>query len=399
MRLKYVPLLFPIMVSLFLISCSEDPSTVGTGLLSQDEITVTTFNSLNDSTTQNSYPYKRISPIGDADRVLLGNANDVRSDVLLQFLMNIQDIWKDDIIEDSLTVESAYIVLTPIYQWGTDTSAEYAIDGIEAYRITETWNPLTVKLDSLPAFDSAKDWFLSRTVTDSSHEYDIDPQIVREWLRAEIDTLDAENYGIYMKPTGSTNYIVGYQGFSSSLETVPLLKVHLTKGTELDSVFTFKSLSDAHVITADIPPVDSGEVVVQGGVITYTRLQYDLSSIPENAVIISAELQLTADTAGSVIGTDALDYLSAYFISDISQDTIATIEASRVSLLKEGNVYSGICTEIVRRWFADSENYGFSISTGRRGEGLEIIRLYGSNNADLQLRPRLYINYTIRADH
>ena len=117
-----------------------------------------------------------------------------------------------------------------------------------------------------------------------------------------------------------------------------------------------------------------------------------MPELPKGAVINDAELTLNIDTLETVVGTNYLNSLDAYFLLDSTNtDSIA----SYASLARNGSQFVANITSFVRQWIKGNNN-GLILTTSGPLDGFELFAIKGSSSANINDRPYLKITYTSR---
>ncbi|KAB2909515.1 MAG: hypothetical protein LC102_03910 [Ignavibacteriales bacterium] len=391
LKTKIITLLAAI---LLFAGCSDAPSSVGVDDLGSDLLKVKVLNSETDSLTQTSSTFRRISPLGAASFALFGNALGVRSDLLLQFIINFDEATQNALKKDSIMLISARIVLTRAYAIG-DTLQSFPVSAVNGYRITSAWDPLKVKIDSLPNIDFSADIFSSKPNPDSLYYFGIKPEIALEWMKNSVDTVNFSNNGLMLRAGAPTPFLIGFQGWSADGSNAPRLELNFKfLSSNKDTTVSFRTLSDAHVIDGGKPALNPDEMMIQSGTAIESRLYFDLSKLPENVFINNAELIIVADTTKQMIGNKDLNGISVGIFDELTNDsTFVKTSLYSANLYYSNGKYSGNLTTLVRQLYTKKKNFGFLLTTSNPTEGLETIYLKNSN-AGSAIRPRLIITYT-----
>jgi hypothetical protein len=389
--LKILPLVF----LLYIYGCSDDPSSLGVGLLGPDDVDVMELNSLTDSLNQTSSFVQKIITLGTAQKFLLGSANGLTAHAFIRFNISLTAEEKSLLAVDSLEVVSAKISFYPIYQFG-DSTASF---DFKAFQIKSDWNPQLIKGDSLQSLDvdSSISQIHSVVKTDTLITFLLKDELALQWLKAEaaIDTVTNKEYGLYFKPENGTNKILGFQAYSSTSDYQAKITYLMKKKGAIDpDTVVFTVLSDTHVLFGDFPQISSNNIMVQGGTGYKSRIYFDLSKLPPHAVINSANLILSKDSVETLLGNGYTNALSTFYITDTSSTGFEYDNSFSATLNQESNEYSGSVISIVNKMIKN-KNYGFGITIFNQVEGVERFVLHGSSDADLTLRPKLVIKYSI----
>lgn len=378
---------------LVISSCSDTPTDLGSELLNPDLIGVTVFDTQKDSAFQSSYSFKKVIKLGGAPRILIGKTDNLTAHALFVFTFVISDSLKQLVKNDSLNILSAKVELTPDYVYGdSNATFDYSV-----HKINSEWVSASFTADS---FLSAKfnydpaDLSSNRNASDSLYTFDLNPNTVKEWLRNQADTSLAKNNGILISPTPSTNKIVGFVAFNPEISNDTKVKAVIQKvGTTRQDTITAYVLSDVHVIIGEntVPPE---KMIVQAGVVSNSYLYFDLSKIPDKAVVNYAKLSVELDSLDSKFGSGYTNSLTAYLVTN--SDSLKIDEASGESLLKNGKRYEGNISSFVRYWLNQNNNQGIVIKAGNELAGVEKFVLKGSTYPVYEERPKLEIVYTVR---
>ncbi|MCA2005270.1 MAG: hypothetical protein LDL01_05670 [Ignavibacterium sp.] len=389
-----------ILISLLIIflflaisSCSDTPTDLGSELLNPDLIGVTVFDTQKDSAFQSSYSFKKVIKLGGAPRILIGKTDNLTAHALFVFTFVISDSLKQLVKNDSLNILSAKVELTPDYVYGdSNATFDYSV-----HKINSEWVSASFTADS---FLSAKfnydpaDLSSNRNASDSLYTFDLNPNAVKDWLRNQADTSLAKNNGILISPTPSTNKIVGFVAFNPEISNDTKVKAVIQKvGTTRQDTITAYVLSDVHVIIGEntVPPE---KMIVQAGVVSNSYLYFDLSKIPDKAVVNYAKLSVELDSLDSKFGSGYTNSLTVYLVTN--SDSLKIDEASGESLLKNGKRYEGNISSFVRYWLNQNNNQGIVIKAGNELAGVEKFVLKGSTYPVYEERPKLEIVYTVR---
>lgn len=374
-------------------SCSDTPTDLGSELLNPDLIGVTVFDTQKDSAFQSSYSFKKVIKLGGAPRILIGKTDNLTAHALFVFTFVISDSLKQLVKNDSLNILSAKVELTPDYVYGdSNATFDYSV-----HKINSEWVSASFTADS---FLSAKfnydpaDLSSNRNASDSLYTFDLNPNAVKDWLRNQADTSLAKNNGILISPTPSTNKIVGFVAFNPEISNDTKVKAVIQKvGTTRQDTITAYVLSDVHVIIGEntVPPE---KMIVQAGVVSNSYLYFDLSKIPDKAVVNYAKLSVELDSLDSKFGSGYTNSLTAYLVTN--SDSLKIDEASGESLLKNGKRYEGNISSFVRYWLNQNNNQGIVIKAGNELAGVEKFVLKGSTYPVYEERPKLEIVYTVR---
>lgn len=390
---KYLILIVVLFAFCLIPSCSDTPTDLGSDLLNPDLIGVVSFDSQKDSAFQSSYSFKKIISLGSSPRILIGKTDNLIAHALFVFTFNLSDSLKQLIRNDSLNILSARVELTPDYVYGdSNATFDYTV-----HKINSQWVSASFTADSFLSSGfsyESSDLSSNRTATDSLYHFNIDPNTVKDWMRSQVDTALATNNGILISPTSSTNKIVGFVAFNPEISNDTKVKAVIQKiGTTRQDTITAFVLSDVHVIIGE-NIVSPEKMIVQAGVVSNSFLYFDLSKIPDKAVINYAKLSIGLDTLESKFGSGYTNSLTAYLVTD--PDSLKIDETTSESLFRNGSRYEGNLSAIVRYWLNQNKNHGIVIKAGNELSGVEKFILKGSSYPVYEERPKLEIVYTVR---
>jgi hypothetical protein len=377
-------------IILNLVSCSEDPSSIGSPFVKRDLINLDSLDSFKDTFPQFSYTYKHIIPLGFSSNLLLGIKGNNVATMLLNFNIVVPDSIKADLLKNALVISSATVQLYKSYNYGDSTAhLDYTV-----HSINTPWTSTGFTVDSLPnlLYDAA-DVGSNRTASgDTLYQFNLSTDLTLKWLNIYANSQTPDN-GIVVIPQ-STGRIVGFYALTSTTTVnIPFLVVVLNKpGVYQNDTLKFSTVADLSVITGNPPQNQTENIFVQSSVELESRIQFNLSKVPQHAIINYAELQLTIDTTQSVFGSTYSDQLTANFITDSTN--IDSLSTSSVTLNRVGSLYTGNITSYIQNWLSTKINEGIRIRSGAYDTGLELWALKGSNASDPSKRPRLKIIYT-----
>lgn len=240
-------------------------------------------------------------------------------------------------------VLEAYLLLTPeFYVYGDTTNRQV---NLSCYELTRLWSG-TVTWDSLWNADGSSNYYdvtkqplftFSTTVNAAGSviAVPLNPDMVRSWIvRGTDTTLRKELYGLAIVPSAESS-VRAFRNFTLRVitnvppkRTIPVTPSVVRKATfrrdttvntgvrkasvNNDSIRTrpARTITDIQAIIAgfgNTPLPAPNELVVQGSHVHQAMFDLDLTSIPPQAVILSATMYVTADSAASTHGNVALD--------------------------------------------------------------------------------------------
>lgn len=395
--IKNISLIFLSAISiLFIVSCNDSPTDLGTKFLSQDGVEVLKLDSSIDSIQQSSYSFKKVFNLGTSSQLLLGKAENITSHVLLKFVFAIPDSIKEELALRNLTVIDSYVEMFRNYSFGdSNATFDYA-----AYKVNEKWSSSTFNADSFAFldYDNTIDLSFNRsTENDTMYSFHLDTTLTSSWLQNYVDTTAASNYGIILSPSDNSQKVLGFTAFNTSGENDPRLRIVVQKpGAYTDTLIGYIS-SDLSVVLGDLQDVGTENIVLQSSLTSEAQLYFDFSVIPEDVVINLATLTLTVDTLATKTGSSFTNRLSVYLLKDSATKELNTDYI--YALNRSGATFTGDITNIVRAWNNRVDNQGLLIKSTLEFWGIEIFAIKGSNTALIEQRPKLEIVYSKGKNH
>jgi hypothetical protein len=386
-------ILFSIL-SLFFSSCSDSPGPVGYSILNPDDLIYLKQVS-SDSLSQTSSCLIHQGNQSALTRVLLGKFDNAEASFLTKFYFgSLNDSILSYIKDGNIVIRSAKVEMTSVYKLGdAGNQFDYSV-----HKINSGWTAANFNTDSLSILNyDGSDISSGREISnDSIYSFNINTDVVMQWLKAVADTNSGnKNYGILLKPSASTNRVLGFQATTgSSTEQIISIKVDLHKEGWYDTVFSFSSISSIHAIQGTLPAANPDYIYVQGGLPINSKLKFDLPKFPNNTVINDAKLVIQYEPTKSNLGDPGANYLYVLFLTDSSK--ISYDSSSTAYLTKDGNTFTGDISRYVQKWIMGVKNYGVVISLLGQIETLDLLAIPGSTNSDKSKRPSLTIKYTTK---
>ncbi len=383
-----------ILIFIFFAACEDSPSSIGLELIpGQDLIKIDSINSRDASFQQNSAYFVDSLNLGASSRIIIGKDDRITSTGLLRFFIGIPDSITAYLDSDSIQVLSASVKIIPNY-FLNGTTAEF---DFTVHEITETWTPASFNQDSLNNLSyNQTDISTERTYTDSIITFKLPNDLVLKWMKNSRDNTAFSNDGLVFKPTAGTQRFVGFQALSS-FGTGEFAKLNVEFQKINSIVDTIESIpsADIHVLDWSLPTVPADKILLHGGISTKGRVTFDLSKIPQNALVNKASLFLYADETQSNLASVASDTINVRIFADSTANEIVA-NTSTYKLVKSGTYYKGDVSTIVQLWLNGFDNEGFRISLSDELRSLSYLAVYGSIAADVNMRPRLELIYTNR---
>lgn len=381
--------------SLIITSCNQDPTSVGSNLLSeQDKFTFQQMNSDESNIAQKSTFYESKPKLGGAEYLLLGKTPYSESSILYRFNIYVPDTTLTKITNNEVLIQSAWIDMIPRYTIGDKASTfDFAV-----HQVRSNWSAPGFDRDSIKSqsfnYDAA-DVKSGLVVTDTTIRFNLKNEVVREWLNARVNSSAPKNNGLIFTP-GNTSKMLGFRAVEVNgtyYETY--LHVIINRpGYYLDTL-NVNPDEDVHVVTRRagfVPPVSS-DFYLEAGYSLRGSVFFDLSSLPRNAIINKAALELTVDAAKEVDGSLKSDSLYVQLLADSTLHKLSSDSLSTSFLVRKGDIFSGDISWAVQKWLNGHVNAGLAFTFYDEYSAAARIPFYGSNNPNKALRPKLKITY------
>ncbi len=389
-----------LVISVFIFtSCNQDPASVPDKLIpDEDKVEFNKFDTYELNVKQSSSYYEELENLYGADTRILGKNDYAKSSILFSWDFYLPDSIKTYINNGQITILSSEVSMTRKYKLG-DTTGFF---DFTVHKIISEWDVAKLHRDTLQYINrDANDIASNKIKTDSTVTFDINKNVVYDWLRYTADSNSTDkNNGIYITPTNSTNYFVGFEAtYAYGTYEQTQIMIVLQKPTEIDTLVGYPS-RDLHVVEKLQPkPVSEDRIYLEGGYALRGTVFFDLSSLPKEIAISKATIELTIDTQSSVDGIPASDSLFVHILKDSTKKTLAD-SSSILLLTRKGNKFTGDISGIVQAWNSELlidgkklENQGINLTLFDEYSSVARIVLYGSKEQNALLRPRLTIYY------
>jgi hypothetical protein len=384
---------FAVALTVVFISCNQDPTSVGSNLVSeQDQFTFNQLDSYESNLSQKSSLFQITPKLGTSQYVLLGKTSYAESSMLLLYNIYLPDSLLARLKAGELFVKSASMKMVPRYTLG-DNSAPF---DFSIYQIRSPWTETGFSRDSLSqlSFD-ANDTKSNLVMTDTTINFDLNTNVVKEWLMHKADsTASPKNFGIIFKPKSSTQKILGFRGtLSTAATSESILNVILERpATGYKDTLNVLPYEDIHVVTGTLPSSGSN-FYLEGSFSLRGTLFFDISSLPKNSIVNKAILDLNVDESKSLDGSLKSDSLLVQLLADSTSRRLTSDSVYTVLLKRTGNLFSGDISWIVQKWVSGADNQGVVISLLDEYSSAARIAFYGSRDPNKVLRPELKITY------
>ena len=162
------------------VSCSEDPSSIGSPFITKDLINLDSLDSFKDTLTSSSSTYKNIIPLGYSSNLLLGIKGNNVATMLLSFNIYLPDSIKADLLNNAIVVSSSAVQLYKSYNYGDSTlPINYTV-----HSVNSTWTSTGFTIDSLPGLQyDAADVSSNKLFADTLYQFNLSNDLTLRWLK------------------------------------------------------------------------------------------------------------------------------------------------------------------------------------------------------------------------
>jgi len=375
--------LFPlIFLCVLLISpgCSEDPSELGLGLISPEDL-LKTDSLVTSSTSDTSFLYR----VRGTSSALVGKYRDLEARTLIQYTGFSS-------IPQNAKIDSAVIVIQRNYSF-MDSAGTL---GLKVHEILNSWSQDTFLWDSTGSsglYNAAPDTFYLKNLaaSDTAIYVHIEP-LVRRWVQS---ATNSPNGIILISEPASTNIITGSKSVLGT-DTRPVLSI--TYRDTADTAITYvAAISQLVYLANGAAPRAQGKIYIQSALAYRGVLRFDNLSLPPKVGITKAILDLPVDNSASLLNGYARDSIVVYMLRKDVLPYDSLILATVCSPVFNGSEKTGYRADIkamVQRWVTREENMGILLRSYAEITGMDRFVIYGSNSP-AALRPKLTVTYTI----
>jgi hypothetical protein len=359
--------------------CSDDPSSIGIGLIPpQDTIKLKKIEIKADSAIS------IITPISGSLSTLVGKYHDptTNTSAIAYALMQFKGFTN---IPDSAVIDSAYINIKINYKYKETTGKiRFSI-----HEMNTTWNESNFKWDSLSSssYNPMASGVFEQTIIDDTVLTLYVDSLVKYWVKNKID---APNGIILIPDLNASDLIIGTR--YSSLSDI---RSNLTIVYNDTIKYETRSVKNTYIANGEIP-TSSEAVYIQGGVGIRSLIRFDSLSIPKQASITQAVLELTATSNTPFINEYGNDSLIVYLSRKNTPPYDSLILGSICSPIINGShkIYRADIRSIVQLWNIREPNNGIVVKSYSEYTTFDRFGIYGIST-DSSLRPKISITYTI----
>lgn len=389
MRYRSSILLLTLCLTIFSFEqCSENPGINNSQAIpAKDLLGVKTFDSRSTGSLVRTYSYFHPAVNSASDLLSIGKANGYEANILMRYTS-----YPDSLAGEGI-IHSAYITLTPSQYFLGDKNSPLAFDVLQ---IQSDWRPLTLtttQLDSIQLNTTVRGTF-SGVVDTSDIKIPIDTALVREWLIINHDK-NTTNYGILLKPRANNSSIHAFYSSKNTGHPIPKLTIVRENFGKIDTINTsVTNANDTYTITG--PDVNlSYSFAIQGSLSYRGFLWFDVSGVPQNAVVNNVRIEVNLNRAESKFFYRAVDSVRMYQATDSVKKDIAYYGSVGYRISGDVYTFTGVPLLLaVQKWvIKPSENFGFLLIPYQESSDPDVYSLYGAK-ADSTKRPRIIVTYT-----
>lgn len=387
--------LFVVTLTVLFISCNQDPTSVGSNLIpEQDKFTFQQLNSDESNLFQKSAYFEHKPKLGSSQYLLLGKTPYSESSIMFRYQIYLPDTTLARISNNEVFIREAWMEMIPRYTIG-DNASNF---DFTVHQVRSDWSAVGFDRDSSKSeylkYDPA-DVKSGLVITDTTVKFNLRTEVIREWFMYKVNSSGPKNNGIILRP-GNTSKMLGFvavQTNATSYETY--LHLILERPNYYKDTLVVWPDEDVHVVTrrAGFTPSPSSDFYLEGGYSLRGSLFFDLSSLPKTSIINKATLELTVDESKELDGTPKSDSLYVQLLADSTLHKLSSDSLSTSFLARKDNIFSGDISWAIQKWLNGHVNEGLSLTLYDEYSSAARIAFYGSNNSNKTLRPKLKITY------
>ncbi|MDP4175202.1 MAG: hypothetical protein Q8933_14600, partial [Bacteroidota bacterium] len=245
--------------SFFFSACNDDPTSAGLAVLNKEDLIAVNPDS---SFLVSSSSFNSKVDFFASDPILLGSYNGVNSTMLVNFYLSMPDTIKTGILNNTVSVQNAWIDMYPYYTIGSSAASD---DFFKVKRINSGW-PSTVNFnaDSLSKINKDEtDLKTGNNFTTSLYSFGVSASNVSAWLKDTSKT----TVGLYFEPNAGSQKMVGFHPYYSTDLTYSMrMKVVFVKSGVYSDTVSFYPATDLHLVQGNGIQRPANRICVQGGI-------------------------------------------------------------------------------------------------------------------------------------
>jgi hypothetical protein len=305
----------------FFSGCNEEPTNIGIDIL-RDTILISAISSDTADLITNYEVFDQKSPIFNTGAFFVGKTENMEAMTLLRFGQipdSLEYLTNDDIISCKLTLFPNNYAIGD-YQ---NSSLSFKLKKIKSLWSNYTeYSEVKENPDKYFENEEYEGWSGNIKIQDSIPPvtFDFPRDIITDWFQKQHSNADTNNvadtiWGVALLPDNESNVIHRFSGLGQSeegdytiIETVYTNSEGETDTLKLISAIEFSLFDDNR-------PYDE-DIVIQGGISLRTRLDFDLSALPDLASVHKSELVLSYNKDKSYWGNNGPDSVIALRLYD-----------------------------------------------------------------------------------
>jgi len=382
MKAVFLKLITFIFVLSLIISCSDDPTDLGIGLIPEQD-KLRNYSLMIQVTSDTTFLYR----IKGITSTLTGFYRDVNSDSTLESRALIQFGGFTAIPKTTDTLSA--VIKIPINYKFKNSAGNLKLN---VHKLLLSWDAKTFtwdncKVDSL--YGSTPDTIFIKDINaaDSILTIDVTP-IVRGWVNDQIDLPN----GIILIPDILESDII--TGTRNSLDT--MVVTYRDTANKTLKTLSFVATQQTFVANGANPQIDTVSFIL-AGVGYRTLMRFDISSIPRRASITQAIFEVTSDETSSLRNSYSHDSL---IVSIARNDTFPYASIALGTICPKSSdssriFYSTDIKTLIQQWVVHEPNYGLILSAYGELTSFDRFAICNASSQDLSLRPKLKIKYTV----
>jgi hypothetical protein len=388
----YVLLTVFIVFSVLTWGCSDDPTTVGIGILPPDDILL--IDTLVVYATD-AYTFDHRLTTGNSGTIFVGEDEEFRVFGILKLdsLLTQKGIHPDSL--RNAEIVEATLLLYPSYYQG-DSAATISI---EAYAIESGWVTTNFNRDVFESLrigseiqsNTAEPVMLGDT---NAIALPLSKELIIYW--ADLSQQKIESNGLILQPTGPSNGLIGFSMLSLASNPPQLQIIH--GSADAPDTTVFYGFRRAYIGYNKIPISGDDKIVFQAGVSTRSIIHFDLTEIPRGSLVHAATLELTVDENEMLRNDYSADSLQVHVLTDIPKKDFSESYIARFDDFHTEDgikiIYRSRVGRLLQYLVTVGENKGFLIYDFNDYLGFHRAGFYSPSDAIPERRPKLTIFYS-----
>lgn len=361
--------------------CGDDPGILGSGQISPLD-TLSLYSTRVDPTSDTSFIYR----FSGFSHLMAGRYLNEGKTIEAAGLLQFSGLTS---IPDSAEIDTAYISIQINYA-APDSVGELLLG---LYEMSRSWSQSSFTWDSLESsYDPSIKYQHQETFNGLKKiEIRID-SLAKKWVENSTDRPD----GLLLKPGLTGNTLIAGSVLGITPYDYPILTVAYHVGLDTIKHFSTYAAQIAYVssyVPENAFPATDTTIMVQGGISSRGRVQFDLSSLPRGIGITRAILELTPDTTRQ----GALRHLKDSLLIHLLRKDYYPFDSTALGTIcspaySDGRkVYRADIKSIVQSWLVREPNHGLLIRPYSESYSFDYFAIF---NSRAEFKPKLSIIYT-----